>query len=399
MAPLPRKLRRPLIGAVFAAVLVTIVALALTAFAGGFAGGVPVTVVTQRAGLVMDPEAKVKMLGVQVGRVVSIENRPDDQAVLHLSMDPSTVHLVPENVVADIASSTVFGAKSVRLMPPPDPSTTSMYAGQVLQADQVVVEFNTVFERLTAVLSAIEPAKLNETLGTISGALSGRGERFGQSLADLDAALAKLEPALPELSHVLATAPEVLSVYSETAPDLLRTVDNATRISQTVIDEQQKLDELLVSVIGLADIGNDFLAANHSALDNTLQLLLPTTSLLDRYSPALNCGLTGLAVQDAAAQNHKWEGGAPQLINLLLGHERYRFPSDLPKIGATGGPRCEVFPVKFGQSPPFVVADVGANPFKYNNPGIVLNSDGLKQLLFGPIDGPPRNSAQIGQPG
>jgi phospholipid/cholesterol/gamma-HCH transport system substrate-binding protein len=29
----------------------------------------------------------------------------------------------------------------------------------------------------------------------------------------------------------------------------------------------------------------------------------------------------------------------------------------------------------------------------------VLNADGLKQMLFGPLDGPPRNSAQIGQPG
>ena len=30
---------------------------------------------------------------------------------------------------------------------------------------------------------------------------------------------------------------------------------------------------------------------------------------------------------------------------------------------------------------------------------MLLNSDGLKQLLYGPIDGPPRNTAQIGQPG
>jgi hypothetical protein len=50
-------------------------------------------------------------------------------------------------------------------------------------------------------------------------------------------------------------------------------------------------------------------------------------------------------------------------------------------------------------SPPFLVTDDGANPWQYGNQGIVLNSDGLKQFLFGPIDGPPRNVAQIGQPG
>ena len=50
----------------------------------------------------------------------------------------------------------------------------------------------------------------------------------------------------------------------------------------------------------------------------------------------------------------------------------------------------------FEYRPPFLVADVGANPCRYGNQGILLNSDALKQLLFGPIDGPPRNTAQIG---
>ena len=48
---------------------------------------------------------------------------------------------------------------------------------------------------------------------------------------------------------------------------------------------------------------------------------------------------------------------------------------------------------------PYVVADTGTNPWRRTYPGIVLNSDGLKQILFGEIDGPPRNTAQIGQPG
>jgi hypothetical protein len=45
------------------------------------------------------------------------------------------------------------------------------------------------------------------------------------------------------------------------------------------------------------------------------------------------------------------------------------------------------------------VSDTGSNPFKYGNQGMLLNSDGLKQWLFGPIGGPPRNSAMTGMPG
>jgi hypothetical protein len=46
-----------------------------------------------------------------------------------------------------------------------------------------------------------------------------------------------------------------------------------------------------------------------------------------------------------------------------------------------------------------LVTDTNSNPWQYGNQGILLNSDGLKQLLFGPLEGPPRNTAQIGQPG
>ena len=50
-------------------------------------------------------------------------------------------------------------------------------------------------------------------------------------------------------------------------------------------------------------------------------------------------------------------------------------------------------------APALLFADTGANPWKYGNPQMLLNFDGLKQLLYGPIPGPPRNPAQVGQQG
>jgi hypothetical protein len=88
------------------------------------------------------------------------------------------------------------------------------------------------------------------------------------------------------------------------------------------------------------------------------------------------------------------------LDSFLLGTERYRYPGNLPKVAAKGGPQCMDLPnVGFAQRPPFVVTDIDANPAQYGNQGILLNSDALKEALFGPLDGPPRNTPQIGQPG
>jgi hypothetical protein len=92
--------------------------------------------------------------------------------------------------------------------------------------------------------------------------------------------------------------------------------------------------------------------------------------------------------------------GITTIVQFALGAERYRYPVHLPKVAATGGPQCQALPVvPFDAAPPFVVTDVGANPWQYGNPQVLLNSDLLKQLLYGPIAGPPRNSMQIGPPG
>ena len=70
-------------------------------------------------------------------------------------------------------------------------------------------------------LDKIDPAKLNQTLGAIATAFDGRGEKFGQTLTDFNAFLAKIEPSLPNLSHDLEAAVPTLSAYADAAPDLV----------------------------------------------------------------------------------------------------------------------------------------------------------------------------------
>jgi ABC-type transporter Mla subunit MlaD len=249
-------------------------------------------------------------------------------------------------------------------------------------------------------LSEIDPAKLNETLGAIASAFNGRGDEFGRALSDLDSFLVKTEPDLAALSHDIAVAPGVINAYADAAPHLLRTADNTIRVSRTVLDEQQNLDALLISAIGLADLGNDVLGTNRQPLTDVLHLLVPTTDVLNTYHQAINCGLGG--IDQLAKIPPSADPGIDISASFILGVERYRYPQNVPKVAAKGGPHCTdmTLPVvPFEKRPPFLVTDVGANPAQYGNQGILLNSDGLKQLLYGPLDGPPRNTAQIGQPG
>jgi phospholipid/cholesterol/gamma-HCH transport system substrate-binding protein len=391
---------RPLAGFGLVAAIVLILALAVALFRGDFTKTVPVTVIADRAGLVMNPDAKVKMNGIEVGKVSSIDYQSDRTAALHLAMDPSALHLIPGNVKADIASSTVFGSKFVQLQAPPDPSGQPLREGQVLRGEHVTVEINTVFQQLVSVLSKIDPAKLNETLGAISSAVGGRGEKFGQTLADFNALLAKIEPSLPNLARDIESAVPVLNAYGDAAPDVIRTVDNSTRVSQTIVDQQQQLDEFLVSAIGLADVGSDVIGGNRQAITDVMHLLVPTTDLLNKYHETLYCAIGGLGQFTKSPPLPL--PGVVVSSSFNLGIERYRYPKDLPKVAAKGRPYCQelglpVVPPEW--NPPSIIGDSGSNPWQYGNRGIVLNSDGLKQFLFGPIDGPARNSAQVGEPG
>lgn len=389
---------RPIAGLATVLAIVSTVAVAIALFTGSFTASVPVTVISERAGLVMDPDAKVKMHGVQVGTVESIEELPGGKAALHLAMNPDQLNLIPSNVGVDITSSTVFGAKFVQFVAPDVPSAEAIRPGQVLDTQRVTVEVNTVFQQLVAVFSKIDPAKLNETLGAIAKAFDGRGEEVGQTLTSFDALLTKLEPSLPNLSHDIETTPAVVGAYADAAPDLITTVNAATRVSQTVVDEQQNLDAFLVSTIGLADKGNDVVGGNRESLTDVLRILVPTTDLLNRYHEALNCALGGLLV--LAKGPPLPNPGVVVSSSLTFGMERYRYPANLPKVAAKGGPQCQMLPkVPYEQNPPFVVTDVGANPTQYGNQSVLRNRDGLKEILFGPLDGPPRNSAQVGQPG
>ena len=349
--------------------LAAIVAVALTMFAGGFTSTVPLTVTSPRSGLVMEPDAKVKMRGVEVGRVASIEHTPAG-AVLHLDMQPGQMQLIPSNARVAIESTTVFGAKFVDIVVPDDPSSVPMQEGAVIAADNVTVEFNTVFEHLSDVLAQIQPEKLNATLGALSEALNGRGDALGAALAEADAYLAEMNPSLPQLQADLVSAAQVTDVYADTAPDLMTTIGNATDVGNTVVDEQQQLDLLLMNLTGLANTGRDVLGENEAQLTTALDSLSHTTGLLGEYSPELTCFIVGLNDARVAFEPMAGTGEYAALTlstSFMGGATPYNDAQDLPVVGASGGPNCwglpNFDPRRDGHAP-FVVTNTGETPYK-----------------------------------
>ncbi|MCZ4589571.1 MCE family protein [Rhodococcus opacus] len=363
--------------------LLAIIGVSLAMFNGTFSESTPVTVTSDRSGLVMEPDAKVKLLGVEVGRVGSIEHVTDG-AELKLAMYPDMMSLIPSNATVEIKSTTVFGAKYVNFVMPENPASTHLQPGAVIASENVTVEFNTVFQHLSDVLTQVQPEKLNATLGAISSALRGRGEELGALLEQSDSYLAKMNPSLPQLQEDLAKAAQVTDVYADTAPDLLRVLDNATATSATVVDEQDNLDAVLLNVTGLADTANTVLTENEQNLNSSLDLLLPTTDLLAEYSPEISCFIVGLnnVIPLAEQLIGGNQPGIALSASFMYGQEPYTYPKDLPKVNATGGPNCHGLPnPDLSKHANFVVADTGTVPFVPSTE-VQVHLPKVFQLLF-----------------
>src|ERR1700759_1323843 len=169
----------------WAPILFILVAVLIVLTAGSFSGKfntyIPLTLVSDRVGLVMENGAKVKLRGVEVGQVESI-GTDVNAAQLRLKMFPGPFKYLPSNVEAEIKSTTAFGSKYVDLIVPEHPSLTALKPGATLHSRNVTVEVNTVFENLESVVQAVDPAKLNAILSAFPEALRGKGVRLGAAI-------------------------------------------------------------------------------------------------------------------------------------------------------------------------------------------------------------------------
>lgn len=365
--------------------LVVIVALAAGQFLGWFQDTKTVTVFAPRAGLVMNPDAKVKLRGVTVGHVASVEEI-GDQAELKLAMNSGQLSSVPGNVRADIKSNTVFGAKAVNLVVPTDGPRGTLTAGDEINADHVVVELNTVYQQLVGLLAETQPEKLNVVLGAVDEALSGRGKKIGDSLVKLNDILGKTNRHLPELNRMFEEAAGATNVYADVMPDLMRTVDNATVVGDTLVENSANLDKLLVNVTGMARSGNGVLSKSKKDLMSTLSDLNPVTDLLGYQSPGLRCFIT--AASDAADTAGPFLGGRNGMLlldaALLPGQDPYRYPQDLPEVGGDGPPTCEggLSDITSKKKTDFYVIDNAPQPYQPRTTPKVQSAK-LFNLLFG----------------
>ena len=311
-----------LIAAIAAFVFVTV-----ASFRGSFRSYVPVTLTSDRSGLVLDTGAMVKLRGVNVGRVGQIEGG-SGEARLNLEINPDQIRYIPANVSAKIA---VY---------PENPSRQRLIAGAALRSTYVTTEVNTVFQNVVDLLKMVDPLKLNAVLTAVADAVRGRGERLGEATTDLNQVLTALNARNDTFRGDIRSLTSAANTYATAADDIIAILDAAATTSTTIVNNKSALDGLLLDAAGLSQSGIGLLGAAKDSFVTAVNTLEPTTALLNQYSPEYTCTLQGATwIIDNANSIFGGDGRTVVLdVAFMPGNDPYVFPDNLPIVAAKGGP-------------------------------------------------------------
>jgi len=375
----PRTPPYKIAGVVLLIIVAIVVALIWKQFRGGWSEPEKLTLISSRSGLSMDPGSKVTFNGVEIGRVSgvsAINQNGEPMAEVNLDVDKQFTKLIPSNVDAQIKATTVFANKYIAFSSPAKPSSQPLVPSKPIQVSGVTTEFNTLFETVVQVTQKVDPIKLNQTLTAAAQALDGLGERFGQSIENGNAILADVNPLLPRLRQDNQRLADLADIYADASPDLFDGLKNAVTTAKTLNELQGTVDQTLMAAVGFGNTGGEVFEKAGPYLVRSSADLVPTSALLDEYSPMLFCTIRNY--HDVEPKIASSLGGNGYSLNthsqILFPGNPYVYPDNLPRVNAHGGPEGRPGcwqPVTRDLWPmPYLVMDTGASIAPYNHIGL-----------------------------
>lgn len=374
------RLRYELFGVVYVALLGLFVVLTVAMYNKAFTPVVMAEVDTGKSGLQLLPHSDVKIRGLIVGEVRSIQIRGNDHARISVALQPDKVDGIPRGVTARLIPKTLFGEKYVDLIPPQQSAGRGLTAGSVIHEDtsKESVEINQVLNDLMPLLNSLPPDELNATLNALATALDGRGAQIGHSIDLVARLVPKLNRSMPDIKHDIKRIGDVAKIADEAAPDVLRTLRNTVFTSRTIVAKRRTLAKTLTTGIGVSDNATEFVADNANRLVGVNIASRDTLALLAKYSPEVPCVMAGL-VNLKPRLEKAFGGGQPGLhatIELIKPRPAFKPGLDTPQYADHRDPRCYGLPNPKTPFPQYQMLDGTQDDQWYQGTGIAPGTGG-----------------------
>jgi phospholipid/cholesterol/gamma-HCH transport system substrate-binding protein len=254
--PLTQRRQNVLTGAIALLLLTSLTSIGIMAAFGAFAGGYELVGRFDAAGQGLLAGSDVKVRGVNVGSVESIE-LVDGAAEITLRIDDD--ERIPRHSVATIRAKTLFGEKFVDLGIDESLETVGPFYGDGdrLERTEGGFELEEVLAEAYPVLQAVDREELMTVIGTLAEAGRGLGETINRTilngaavsevfaenadltaefLQDLAALSGQLADSADDLLGIADTGNEALPVLNEGEDELVDILQQAGRLSNDVAD-------------------------------------------------------------------------------------------------------------------------------------------------------------------
>lgn len=259
-------------------------------FTKAFVDTAEVTLLSSKAGTNLPSNADVKLRGMIVGEVSSID-LDGDKVAIKLGLQPDKLNDIPEGVTAQIVPKTLFGEKYIQLIAPEAVGSGRLQAGDTITRTVVPLDIEQVLNDLYPLLTAVDPAELSYTLSAISQALDGRGKQLGQTLVQANDYLKELNPEIRQLVTDLVKTGDVAQGYGEQMPTIGRFLDNAVFTGNTIVAKRTQLAAFFDEGTALADSLTAFTKANGDTLVTLADQSATILNVGARYATTFPCFL------------------------------------------------------------------------------------------------------------
>jgi virulence factor Mce-like protein len=243
-----------------AAALVAVIALIyfLALYLGGtFEPGYKVTATFARAGQLLRPGSDVKLRGVLVGAVSSIEIERSGKARIELRLFEE--HAIPDNVEAAIRAKTLFGEKFIELKIPEQSSSDRLRPGDEIPESRTIppIEVETVLEKGVPILNAVDPEAFGAALHALAEAFSGNEEHLRRATLQGEKLLTETERTLPALERNLVHLKHFAAALDQSDTELVEALGGLAAVGEVVRDHPDEFRRTVSSLVPLArDLGD-----------------------------------------------------------------------------------------------------------------------------------------------
>ncbi|WP_156687912.1 virulence factor Mce family protein [Mycobacterium sp. Marseille-P9652] len=223
------------------------------------------------------PGDEVRVLGVPVGTIDTIEPRPSD---VKITMSVSRDVKIPKDAKAVIISPNLVSARFIQLTPAYTGGPVLPDGGTIdLSRTAVPVEWDEVKEALTQLAVQLGPTTgamqgpLGAVINQAADTFDGNGDSFHNALRELSQVAGRLGDSRSDIFGTVKNLQVLVNVLSKSNDQIVQFAGNVASVSQVLADSSRHLDNTLGTLNqALSDV-RGFLHENNSTLIETVNQL------------------------------------------------------------------------------------------------------------------------------